>query len=139
MKTILQFIFIAFVVFSPDAAAQKKENKTLLEGKTFNIRLTKIEGKRGGWQWTKDEISFTEKKMASKEMFDHEKFPGAVYKTSVDSSSGEKVIKVTCEMFNPGISQIIWEGEIKKDKIEGKATWSNGQGKQLFSFKGNLK
>ena len=139
MKTIFAFIISALICFSFFASGQVKEKKNELNGKTFSIKLNLTEGKRKGWQWSTDEISFHSGKLQSKVMSTKEKFPLADCAITVESSSPEKTFSFAVTVNNPGGSEIIWKGTVTGNNIEGTAVWTNMKGTQSYSFSGKMK
>jgi hypothetical protein len=112
--------------------------QSLLDGKTYSIKLKVSGKKRPGREWNKDELSFSDGSFTSKEMGEGEKFPPFQYTLLPDSLSNDG-IRFIAGGKNPGGSTIAWEGKVKGSKIEGVATWTNRNGPQKELFKGKEK
>ncbi len=133
MKTKL-FLSIVLLLASTTLFAQNKAAG--LNGKTFSIQLTKAEGKRVGWEWTSDEISFSSDKLVSKVMSQREKFEPANVSASADPDGK---VHFKCRSKNHGSSKLEWQGTMKDNAIEGTVDWHNRQGTQSYKFSGSLK
>src|SRR5690348_4113154 len=110
MKTLIISITLLLTgVFYNSSKAQKTE----LDGKTFNIKLTIVEGKKSaGLVWTEDELSFSKGNLNSRFMSKREGFPSAHCEVKIDSVSSEKTITFSASHKNKGVSDIKWEGKI---------------------------
>lgn len=135
MKLIISFV-IVLLTGTFYVQAQKSE----LEGRTFHIKLTLIEGKGvQGSAWTEDEIIFTRGRLNPKYMGKHEQFPPAPCEIKVGEFSGKKVITFSAAHRNRGESDIKWEGTVTGNRIEGTAIWTNMHGPRTYSFTGETK
>ena len=130
MKTSLLSVLMFFLL----TGVQQHERAATseLNGKSFKIKLTLTDGKRAGWQWKTDVLSFASDKVTSREMKAHEGFPPFDY--LIDDQGSSVVIHGMVK--NRGISKIDWEATIRGDTISGTAIWTNGQGVQTYAFKG---
>ena len=138
MKTIFRYFIPVLICFPFFANAQLSENKNSLDGKTFSIKIQKTSGEIKGWNWDKDELSFENGKLKSKFMSEKEKFSPAEIILTPDSL--QKSMRFECLSENhPGISQIIWDGTITGNKMEGTAEWNNAKGKRTYTFTGSMK
>jgi hypothetical protein len=137
MKTfVISTIIFLTGIFYTSSQAQS----TILDGKTFHIKLTLVEGKKSaGLVWTEDELSFSKGNLNSKFMSKREQFPSAHCEIKVDSTSVEKTISFSASHKNRGVSDIKWEGKVTGNKVEGTAVWTNMQGPRTYSFTGTLK
>jgi hypothetical protein len=108
-----------------------------IDGSTYSLVMKKTSGKRIGWDWTSDEISFRHGTIKSKVMSYHEHFPDAVCAFITDSA--DHAVHFNASSKNPGGSEILWNGTVNGNKISGVAIWKNMQGTQEYSFSGMLK
>ena len=136
-KIIFFFSSAAIFCFAFTASGQARK-KNPLNGKTFVIELTPVDDERKGWQWKKDEISFFGGRLSSDVMTKKEEFPGAKFTFTSDSAAAN-VSTFHAEHKNMGDSEIIWNGTLSGDDIEGTAEWTNLQGTFNYSFTGMLK
>lgn len=133
---------LAIVVYmTATAFAQKGKEKVekdkVLDKKIFVIDLTETGKKKAKAE--PDEISFANNKFKSKVMAD-EKFVADLYIVTVDSSSGEKVVTFESTLKNDGGEELLWNGTVKGDDIEGTAVLSKkGKTKKEYEFSGSLK
>jgi hypothetical protein len=152
MKRFFSFTISVLICISLSASGQtngKNENTNKntftirrnkkLNNKTFTIKLTETKGKRLGWQWETDEISFNSNKLISRMQNMKEGFSDAMCTIIIDSTSSENTINFTATGKNSGGSKIKWKGMVTDDSISGTAIWTNGQGTQSYSFFGTLK
>ena len=125
---------LSFLAARP-VLAQKKEKDKELDKKVMLIEITE-EGKKKS---SPDELSFANNKMKSK-MFDEKKFKADAYTVTVDSSSGEKTITFDATLKNDSEEELVWNGTLKENDVEGTAVLSKkGKVKKNYSFTGSLK
>jgi hypothetical protein len=137
MKAAILFSLAAFILISLSARGQARVKKPTLNGKTFIIQLINTSGEKKGRKWTDDEISFNGGRLDSKVMSAKEGFPTAKCTLTVDSAA-ENSIHFQGKHQNAGGSEIIWEGIVTGDAIEGTAEWTNIDDTRSFSFTGTL-
>ena len=102
------------------------------------VEFTNTTGEKTRLKWKKDEISFNAGRLNSKVMSAKEGFPSAKCTLTVDSSAAD-AIHFQGKHQNAGASEIIWDGTVTGDDIEGTAEWTNLQGSFTFTFTGTLK
>jgi len=136
MKSKIFVAIISFTIYSSSLIGQSKNSSDNINGKSFSIDITRVSGKRTGWEWTNDVISFSGNKMTSAIMSQHEHFQqGEIFISRYPD--GRVQFKSVAE--NPGGSKLEWLGIIKDKKIEGKVDWHNAQGTQSYKFSGTSK
>ena len=136
MTKLLTVALALFVIVSFHVTAQSSRAEQALNGKTFTIKMKKISGKRDGWQWITDEISFHSGKLKSIVMTKRERFSSPLCIFSIDTSAVKETILFEVVAHNPSISQIKWQGTVSGNKITGTAIWTNAQGTQSYAFSG---
>jgi len=116
---------------------EKVEKDKELDKKVFVIDLTETGKKKEKAE--QDEISFSNNKFKSKIMSD-KKFGADIYTVTVDSSSGEKVVTFESTLKNEAGEELLWNGNIKGEDVEGTAVLSKkGKTKKEYEFSGSLK
>lgn len=131
MKTFVLTIIIV-------AAGMSYTRAQVLDGKTFHVTLTIVQGERiAGSHWTEDDLHFEGDNLIPQLMREREHFSPSPCEVKVDSSSGE--ITFSGANKNTSGSNVRWQGMVRGDHIEGSVVWVNTGGTRMYSFTGKLK
>ena len=136
IKTIFSFVIAAIICISV-STAQDHAKTTSVNGKTYSIRLTKVNGKYTGKKWINDEIRFESNQLHSNIMSTKERYKDAVCNGTVKNSGTIIEFETNCKTTSGATMN--WKGTIEGNNIKGTTTWDSGNDKQLYDFSGTLK
>ena len=143
MKKIIFSLLV--VVAATTVFAQKKKEKSAIEGKIYDVTTFEIKGGKSG-KSLPDQISFKTQKVKSKVISEKIDWAAVKYTVTSDSSHTEsegdavREINFEAEGTNDKEETLKWTGTISNYSIDGTITLSKkGKTKKEFTFSGSEK